>query len=101
MLGRVLMVAVCAATITACAHPANPCQQFRVVKAAPSAYDFADTPTRAWDVELDDGHSYRVAFPKFTGGAATGDEATLCAVVSKIDGSIHYSVDSTEADRTK
>lgn len=101
-LALILTAAECAAIMAGCAHPANPCQQLHVVQATPAnIFNFENTP-EPYNVELDDGHIYSVTLSgTFVTGPTTGQSARLCTVVSKIDGSTHYSLDSRDAQRVK
>lgn len=89
---------LCGLSISACSHETAktaPCHDQDVVQAtrgetAPASIFAEDY----FDVELDDGHVYRLTAPSDSSGAAhltTGDQVKLCTL-SSTDGSEHYSL---------
>lgn len=94
---RQLLVAAIGCVFAACTS--GPCHDRRVVQTKPvfNAPVRDSDPFKApdsYDLELDDGHIYRVdarSRSEFRYPVA-GDVAHLCAVTSKIDGATHYSM---------
>jgi len=91
--GAILAVAVGAVGLTGC--QSSPCSEHRVVQARVVEPPGGPPGSTAlvgdndFEVELDDGHVYKLRIGR---GPQTGSVEQLCAIPSKIDGSIHYSM---------